>query len=82
MGIHPSPRLPYLVQLPKTQIFDPLPGKNDLHIRIPAGFSGSGVGKLRGEKCLDSRAFGGLWEIVFANSKLIQSANPKLIHPI
>ena len=39
--------------------FDPHPGKNDPHIRIPAGFTGSGWGKPSGEKCLDSRAFGG-----------------------
>ena len=40
-------------------IFDPLPGKTDPHIPIPAGFTGSGWSKIRGEKCLDSRAFGG-----------------------
>lgn len=35
-------------------------GKNDLHIRIPAG---AGWDKHGGENSLDSRAFGGLWEM-------------------
>jgi hypothetical protein len=38
-----------------------LPGKNDPHIRIPAGFLGPGWGKLSGKNGLDSRAFSGLW---------------------
>jgi hypothetical protein len=41
-------------------IFDPLTEKNDPHIRIPAGFSGSGWAKLRGENSHDVMAFGGL----------------------
>ena len=43
-------------------ILDPLPGKKEPHSDIPVGFSGSGWAKLSGEKSLDSRAFGGLWE--------------------
>jgi hypothetical protein len=42
-------------------LFDPIPGKNDPHSGIPVEFSGSGWTKLGDEKCLDSRAFGGLW---------------------
>jgi hypothetical protein len=45
--------------------FSDIPGKNDLHIRIPAGFPGSGRDKLRGENHLDAIAFGGLKERPF-----------------
>jgi hypothetical protein len=34
------------------------PGKNDPHIGIPVGVSGSGWAKIGGEKCLDLRGFG------------------------
>ena len=34
---------------PKTPIFDPHPGKNDLPNGIPVGFSGSGWAKIGGE---------------------------------
>jgi len=37
-----------------------LPGKNDPHIGIPVGVSGSGWAKIGGEKCLDLIPFGGL----------------------
>jgi hypothetical protein len=49
------------VPLTKTLFFD-IPGKTDLRIRIPVGFPGPGWDKLSGEKCLDSRGYGGLWE--------------------
>ena len=41
-------------------IFYPLPGKNNLHISVLAGFLGLGWGKS-GKNGLDSRAFSGLW---------------------
>jgi hypothetical protein len=41
-------------------IFFQTPGKNDPHIRIPAGFLGPGWGKLSDKNSLDSGAFGGL----------------------
>jgi len=41
-------------------IFEHLSEKNDPHIRIPAGFPGSGWGKSGGEKYLDLMPFGGL----------------------
>jgi len=40
--------------------FSGIPGKNDPHIHIPAGFPGPGWGKLCGEKIFDLMAFGGL----------------------
>jgi hypothetical protein len=40
-------------------LFSDIPGKNDPHIRVLAGFPGPEWGKLGGEIHLDSRAFGG-----------------------
>jgi len=40
--------------------FSDIPGKNDPHIGIPAGFPGSGWGKIGGENSIDLRPFGGL----------------------
>jgi hypothetical protein len=40
-------------------ILQTLPGKNDLRIRIPAAFLGSGWGKIRGKNRHDLRTFGG-----------------------
>jgi len=56
---HPG-QLLFFIKRGKTSIFDPHPGKNDPHIRIPAGFPGPGWGKLCGENRLDLMAFGGL----------------------
>jgi len=40
-----------------TAVFDP-PGKNDLHIRVPAGFPVPGLGELWGENRVGLKAFG------------------------
>jgi hypothetical protein len=44
----------------KNPIFDPISGKNDPHIRIPAAFPGSGWSKISGKNNLDLKPFGGL----------------------
>jgi len=52
----------YAVSLSLKHHFSDITGKNDLHIRIPAWFSGSGWDKLSGKNSLDLMAFGGLYE--------------------
>jgi hypothetical protein len=52
----PAPLIPG-----QNPVFKTSPEKTDPHIRILAGFLGSGWGKLGGENNLGSRAFSGLW---------------------
>jgi hypothetical protein len=41
-----------------TAVFNPVPGKNDPHIRVLAAFPGFGWDKLNGKNSLGLRAFG------------------------
>jgi hypothetical protein len=54
-------RIGLIINLLKdTSLFSGLSRKNDLHIRIPVAFLGSGWGKSCGKIHVDLKAFGGL----------------------